>query len=97
MTGSGEICSLFSGMSDLFFSTGVGSDLKTSRSWSTEVGGGRVERRDAAECVRRVAYDTRVFGQHLSGSISEHSVSMSESYSEWPVGSLTGDRGSFGV
>lgn len=35
--------------------------------------------------------------QHLSWSVSEHSVSMSESYSEWPVGSLSGDSRSRGV
>lgn len=47
-------------------------------------------------CVN-VMYYKWVLCQHLSGSISEHSVSMSESYSEWPVGSLTGDCGACGV
>lgn len=51
----------------------------------------------AVVCAYVVCTVSVCFCQHLSWSISEHSVSMSESYSEWPVGSLSGDSGSCGV
>ena len=64
---------------------------------SKEVGGGQVCVLLALCCVMLCFFFVLFFCQHLSWSISEHSVSMSESYSEWPVGSLTGDGGSCGV
>ena len=71
----------------LFFSVQRGRGACAQAGWST-----------LPWCACRWwVYCECLFCQHLSWSISEHSVSMSESYSEWPVGSLTGDGGSCGV
>lgn len=81
----------------LNFPADAGNTTNTAELFSFLRGrGGAVYRWDAAPTcgvhVRSVYYKYK-FCQHLSWSISEHSVSMSESYREWPVGSLSGDGG----